>query len=329
MTTPMLSVSITNYNYARFLRRALDSVLGQTFGDYEIIVVDNASSDESLDLIHQYAATDQRIRVIANATNMGLARSLAIAGQAAQGRYYVHLDADDWVIDPQAFALQIFMLERNPAISMVYSPIVLCDERGTQTVLGVFQEDRVDPGEVAIEQAMNVHIINSGPMMRTDAFRAFGGYNTAFMHAIDIKLAMDMCGQGRVAYINRPLYAFYQHANSLNRVSTVAEKQREMVRAIESVFQGPLAGKIADAPRMRRRAINHTLTLHATQAIFNGRYREGWAAFASGVRLNPQNVLSHLSALALLGRTVLGERGYQWLRGVAKSHKPETGRQKV
>lgn len=311
MRDPSLSVTITNYNYARLLPRALDSILNQSFVDFEVIVVDNASTDHSLDILRHYSQHDKRIRVIAHSSNQGLACSLAEAGAAARGRYHVHIDADDWVIEPTAFERQVAMLERDPLISVVYSPIVIAEASGATTVYPTFRHDRVDNGEVAIAQALMGKIINTGPMMRMSAFRSFGGYNTSFLYAIDIKLAIDLCGAGRVGYINRPLYAFYQHPNSLTHTSSITAKQRELVRAIESAFQGPLRGNIARPRRLRHRALGHMLTLHATQHIFANRYRQGWADIVSGIGVRPFATLAQLRVLALAARTLLGSRRYK------------------
>lgn len=314
MHKPVLSVSLTNYNYGSLLPRALDSVLAQTYTDFELIVVDNASTDDSLDILRRYSARDSRIRLIVHAENQGLARSLAEAGAAAEGQYHVHIDADDWVIDPTAFERQIAVLQRDPSISVVYSPIVMFDASGAMKVYQAFPHDQVFTGEAGIAQAVMGKIINTGPMMRMSAFRKFGGYNTSYLYAIDVKLAVDLCGVGRVAYINRPLYAFYQHPCSLTNTSSVAAKQRELVRAVESAFSGPLRGKIPNARWLRHRALGHMLTLHATQFVFAGNYRCGWAAFASGSAMRPLAALGQRRALNLVVRTVLGARGYRYVR---------------
>lgn len=314
MHVPILSVSITNYNYAPLLPRALDSVLKQSFTDFEIIVVDNASTDNSLEILRDYCQRDQRIRLITHSTNQGLARSLAEAGMAARGQYHVHIDADDWVIDSTAFERQIAVLERDPSISAVYSPIVMAEACGITGVYPAFPRDHVEDGEAALVQALTGKIINTGPMMRMSAFRGFGGYNTAFLYAIDIKLAIDLCGAGRIAYINRPLYAFYQHPQSLTHTSSVAAKQHELVRAVESAFHGPLRGKIANPQRLRQQALGHMLTLHAAQQIFAGNYRSGWAALLSGARMRPFAVLPQRRIIGLVARTLLGARGYKRTR---------------
>src|SRR5262249_38315578 len=111
---PLVSVTITNYNYARFVGRAIESVQRQSFTDLEIIVVDNASMDDSVAVERKYMHDDPRIRLIVNPENIGVVRNLKRASDEAHGAYHVHLDADDWLIDPDAFQSQVDMLNSDP-----------------------------------------------------------------------------------------------------------------------------------------------------------------------------------------------------------------------
>ncbi|HKQ68818.1 MAG TPA: glycosyltransferase family A protein [Polyangiaceae bacterium] len=317
MTTPLLSVTITNYNYVDFVGRAIESVLAQSFGDFELLIGDNASTDGSVDVIRNYALQDSRIRFVARPKNLGMAKNLSLTTADARGKFCVHLDADDWVIDPDAFKLQIDVLQQHARASAVYSPIVLCDERDTRVIIGPHDEDRVDPGEIAVREAMKVYIVNSGPMFRMSAYRNFGGYNQDYYHALDVKLAIDLCGQGDIAYINRPLYGFFQHESSVSHGSHFEPKQRDLVRAVESVFTGPLAPRLANPSAMRREALATVLTMHATLCVFNDSYRAGWRALYSGLRIMPLIVLRNKRIVALMARTALGAERYAMIQQLA------------
>jgi glycosyltransferase involved in cell wall biosynthesis len=314
MRPPLLSVTITNYNYGKLIGRAIESVLQQSFEDFELLVSDNASTDESLGVIRDYAEQDSRIRVIARPENVGLARNLSRTTAEARGEFCVHLDADDWVLDRDAFKLQLEVLQRHDRASAVYSPVVLCDEAGRRVVISPHDKDRLDPGEVAVISAMKAYIVNSGPMFRMSAYRDFGGYNEEYFHALDIKLAIDLCGQGDVAFINRPLYGFFQHMTSLSRVSNVEEKQRDMVRAVESAFSGPLRWRIKNPAKVRHDALADVLTMHATLCVFNDAPMAGFSAFVSGVRIMPLVVLSNRRMFTLLARALMGGELYGRLR---------------
>jgi glycosyltransferase involved in cell wall biosynthesis len=92
---PFFSVCIPNYNYERFIAKTLQSVLEQTFFDFEVIVVDNASTDNSWEVIKEYAARDKRIRIFRNQYNIGFAPNLQKATAKALGQYLVLLSSDD------------------------------------------------------------------------------------------------------------------------------------------------------------------------------------------------------------------------------------------
>jgi glycosyltransferase involved in cell wall biosynthesis len=93
--TPKLSFIVLSYNYADLIGQTIHSILGQTVQDFEIVVVDDASTDASCDVIRSFA--DPRIRLLVNERNLGGAGSYNRAVQAARGEYLVNLDADDWI----------------------------------------------------------------------------------------------------------------------------------------------------------------------------------------------------------------------------------------
>lgn len=92
----MISIIIPIYNTAAYLAQCLDSLTSQTFGDWEAILVDDASTDNSLQIAQQYTAVDSRFKLICQSTNLGQAAARNRGLQAAQGEYIAFLDADDW-----------------------------------------------------------------------------------------------------------------------------------------------------------------------------------------------------------------------------------------
>ena len=119
-----VSVIITSYNYEQYIKEAIESVLAQTFQDFEIIIIDDASSDSSLKIIEQYVDKDNRIKVIKNSVNKGLAKSLKIACQAARGEYIAILESDDsWTKSYLERKLAIFKEHENTGF--IYNTVKL------------------------------------------------------------------------------------------------------------------------------------------------------------------------------------------------------------
>ena len=94
---PKISVLVAVYNTAEYLPHCLDSLLNQTLKDVEVVCIDDASTDDSLDILHQYAARDTRLRVIALDENRGQAHARNIGLSCATGDYIGFVDSDDWM----------------------------------------------------------------------------------------------------------------------------------------------------------------------------------------------------------------------------------------
>src|SRR3954463_5362111 len=111
MKQPALSVTVLNYNYAHYLPRCLDSILAQTFTDFEIVLIDDCSNDDSLEVIQPYLA-DPRVRFFPHAQNAGFAKSL-IEGteEHSRGEFLTVVSADDVILETNAFEKQIALLK--------------------------------------------------------------------------------------------------------------------------------------------------------------------------------------------------------------------------
>ena len=116
---PLVSVILPVYNAGEYLRPAVDSILNQTFPDFELIIIDDCSPDDSLAVARTYEA-DPRVRVLANAQNRGRSFSDNYAATFARGRYIAKMDADD-VARPDRLQRQVAFLEQNPAVGLTSS----------------------------------------------------------------------------------------------------------------------------------------------------------------------------------------------------------------
>jgi glycosyltransferase involved in cell wall biosynthesis len=124
---PTISVILPVYNAERFLKEAIDSILQQTFSDFELLLINDGSTDGSEQIIASY--TDPRIVYIKNEKNEGLIYSLNKAIDLARGRYIARMDADD-VSLPQRFEKQLRYLEEHPDVGVVAATVSFINERG-------------------------------------------------------------------------------------------------------------------------------------------------------------------------------------------------------
>jgi glycosyltransferase involved in cell wall biosynthesis len=308
---PLLSVTVTNYNYGRFLSKNIESILCQTFTDFELIIIDNASNDASLSIIQRHAERDSRIRLIAHDWNVGMLESLRESCDVAQGRYRVHVDADDWVISTDAFQRQIDVLEANPRMSFAYSSLTLFgpDEKKTN-VSHPYPKDTVLPGELALEAILGFNTNHSGMMLRLDAYRQCGGYPDGFVMCLDILLAVRLCEHGDVGFLDQELYAFRQHGANDHLALRLRGIRDEILPVIGAAFDGPLCGKLKNPAAVRRRVLRRALVHVPTQNIFSGHVRLGWRMYWESVKVRPLETVFQRRTISLVARTLLGSAGF-------------------
>ena len=314
---PLLSVTVTNYNYARFLPTALDSILAQTYTDYELVVVDNASTDGSLEILREYAARDPRIRLVEHETNIGALANLRESVERCRGRYRVHVDADDWIISPTAFERQMAMVDAHPDITLVYSHLTMFGPDGAKThVSRPFPADVVMAGEDAVEAILGFTLNHTGMLFRIDAYRHGGGYPEGLPHVDDMLLGIRLCEQGSVGYIADELYSFRQHGANVHLAPQLAVVRDEFLPVVESAFSGPLGPKLS--PAVRKRIVQNTLVHLPTQYVFRGEPRAGWRLWLESAKARPVDTIVQPRTLALVARTVLGQRGFAFVADRAR-----------
>jgi glycosyltransferase involved in cell wall biosynthesis len=120
------------FNHARFLRESVDAILQQTFKDFELIIVDDCSSDDSWEVIRSIANRDSRIRAFKHELNQGASKSRNDALQAANGAYIGFCDADD-IWESEKLEIQVNFLQNDPEYDLVYCDAAIIDEKGALT----------------------------------------------------------------------------------------------------------------------------------------------------------------------------------------------------
>lgn len=179
MSAPEITVLMTVYNEERFLRQAIDSILAQTYPHFELLVVDDASTDDSPAILASY--TDPRVRVVTNEENMGCPRSSNRGLSLARGRYIARMDADD-IAFPNRLEVQHAFMERHPDIDLVGSSNEVIDEQGE--VIGAW---RGQFGPETVYYLLNFRncLTHSTVMFRKEFAETIGGYNEGVKWALD------------------------------------------------------------------------------------------------------------------------------------------------
>ena len=181
---PRVTVAMSVYNNAPFLAEAIDSILAQSFGDFEFLIVNDGSRDGSAEIIDAFAARDPRVRAI-HQPNAGLVASLNRMLDEARGPLIARMDGDD-VSMPERFARQIAFLDANPDYGVLGTATNDLDERGRLRRNTDFHPLDHDAFIAALDG--KPLLCHPSAMMRRDVVRDAGGYRRAFVHCEDYDL---------------------------------------------------------------------------------------------------------------------------------------------
>jgi len=213
-SAPVVSVVMTVYNAEDYLGEAMDSILAQTFGDFELIVIDDGSTDGSTSMLRDYAARDQRVRLTSR-PNTGVVRAANEGIAQARGKYLARMDSDD-VSSPQRFARQVAHLDANPDCVLVGSRVTLIDPYGSPVAVSGQKLTHQEIEKELLTNGGGWAVVQPSAMMRTDAVRAAGGYRGSVNMSEDHDLFLRLAERGKVANLEEPLLRYRRHYKSLN-----------------------------------------------------------------------------------------------------------------
>ncbi len=225
-STPLVSVIMPAWDNEAYIEAAIDSLIAQTYKNWELIVVDDCSSDKTGDVIDRLAGEDKRIRAYYNKQNIKQTRTRNFAIRKAKGKYVTLLDSDD-ERDPNSLERQSEFLEKNPDVVAVGTGAEWCDEHMNRL------NDRLYPLE---NQQIRRTFFRYSPfclaslMIRTDKLES-PAYNPEIEPAEDIDLAMRLGAKGKLANLPEPLYRVRTHKQSVTqRGARIMEKKTFGVR---------------------------------------------------------------------------------------------------
>mgnify|MGYP006141083873 CR=1 FL=1 len=217
---PLVSVYITNKNYGKYLDDAIKSVFKQTYKKKELIIIDDASSDKSYDIIEKYK-NNKLCRLIYNKSSKGLIKSSNIAIKAAKGKYIIRLDADDY-LDPNAISLMVNIIEKETSIALVYSDYYLIDEK--KNILSLekqikreknYLEDKPVLAACCLIRKSSIFSVN----LYDERFNRQDGYDLWYKLIKDFKLK----------HIPLPLFFYRRHGTNLTKNQNKLFKTRTKI----------------------------------------------------------------------------------------------------
>ena len=204
---PKVTVVMAVYDEDEYLSIAIDSILKQTFEDFEFLIIDDGSTDRTPEIIERYAEQDGRIRYLANQTNKGLSASLNKGINRASGKYIARMDADDISL-PRRFEKQIEYLDSNPDVHVVGSYASLIGKNEELLGKKTFPQGGRNPAGLKQEGPRVPH---PSVMMRRSSLQSVSGYREPFRYAQDLDLWIRMSrkfGENFLWIIPEPLIKY-------------------------------------------------------------------------------------------------------------------------
>lgn len=224
---PRVSVVMSAYNNADYIESAVQSILWQSFRDFEFIIIDDGSTDGTGVLLEQLADTDCRIRLVRR-ENKGLTVSLNEGLALARGEYIARMDSDDLAIR-ERFEKQVAYLDANPDCVAVGTKVILIDPLDVEVVEGEFHAAH-DDIDATLMRGSGAAMYHPSVMLRRSALDRVGAYKPEFNGAEDIELFLRLAEVGHLHNLDEPLMRYRIHPASVNH--TKFERQWALVDQI-------------------------------------------------------------------------------------------------
>lgn len=238
---PKVSVLLAVHNDARFISATLDSILAQDFTDFELVLIDDASSDGTADIVKGVA--DPRIRYSRNGVNAGLAASLNRGLEMCEGEFIARIDGDD-LCEPQRLTVQLQYLADHADLAGCASWTTEIDEN--DAIIGAL-EPCADPDYVRWSLCHTNRLYHPSMMLRRAVFELSGRYDPDYLATEDYELWTRMiAGGARLGIVPRRLIRYRRRAGSIT--STHVNHQRRVGSQIASRYISQLIGHPCDEP---------------------------------------------------------------------------------
>lgn len=221
MNNPEVSIIVPVYNAEAYIRRCLDSILAQTFENFEVLLIDDGSIDATPAICDEYAAMDSRVKVF-HKENGGVASARQVGVQNARGEYSIHADGDDWV-DADMLETMLSAIKQND------SDVLIADFKGEASGGSTYSTQKpgsLEPLDVAHEIIVgNLHGSLCNKLIRHSLYRK---YDIRFIDGLnyceDVMVLVRLFAHPvRISYLNRAFYHYnYQNESSITRNYTLA-----------------------------------------------------------------------------------------------------------
>jgi glycosyltransferase involved in cell wall biosynthesis len=321
MIMPRVSVCIPTYNSARHLPEAVESVLRQEFEDYELIIVDNASSDETPEICSSY--DDPRLRYVRYEKLVGQGGNWNRCLSQATGEYVALLHADDRYL-PRFLTERVETLDQNPSVGLAFGAVTVIDEAGAEIGRKAFREEASFwPSPHFYKELLLGCVVSPvSPVVRRYCYETIGGFREDRKWGIDCEMWLRIAAKFAVSYSPVTLAGYRIHAASgtTDALATADNGPEDLLLLLDSFHEIAIRPELAQFAPLRRsalRALSLRMLCFAGYACERGNRSATRKHLHLALRVDP-SLLSRptswaLGASCLLGPTIY--RGFRAIRG--------------
>ena len=293
-----VSVIVPTYNRAHLVTETIDSILAQTFKDFELIVVDNESSDNTEEVIKSY--TDRRIRYFRHQNNGLVAVNRNYGISKANGEYIAFCDDDDlWM--PEKLERQVKLLDPNKELGLVYSDSYIMDENGNLERDTLLSSSRLFRGNVFDKLFQMNCIPMLTVMIRREVLSRVGGFDPKYIIAQDYDLWLRIADHYPIDFTKEPLAKYRIHSGSVSRNQELAANEGFRLTEYWLDKKANLERGFRGKVKQRRAILNASLMLYYFR---NGEKRKVISKSMNLIRLLPYSLVLVPMVIAKLGRVL-------------------------
>jgi glycosyltransferase involved in cell wall biosynthesis len=233
LSLPEISVLMPTYNYASYLPEAIASVLAQDFQDFELLIVDDCSSDDTAGAVKPFCDRDTRVRFAVNPSNLGMVNNWKKCLDQARGRHIKFLFGDDKLSDPRALGKLLALLRDNPSATLAASARTILDEKSNVIEIVRPLRDGCHNGRKIIAECLNenANLIGEPSAVMFRKKDAEKNFDPKHRQIVDLEMWFHLLENGDLACTREPLCAFRRHArqqSALNDASGLTRQEHAL-----------------------------------------------------------------------------------------------------